>query len=622
MPYALALLAIVAVVVGVSALARRWGASAPLVLTALGILISFVPVVPEVEVGPELILFGILPPLLYAAAIRTSLVDLGANKNVIGLLSVGLVIFTAAGVGVVTWLLTGVPLAAAIALGAVVAPPDAVAATAVARRIGLPRRIVTILEGESLFNDATAITILRTSIVAIGGSVTALDVGVEFARESLVGVGVGLAVAWLLAQVRRRIQDTTTDTALSFMAPWLAYLPAELLKGSGVLAVVIAGVLLGHKAPLIQTAQSRLAERINWTTIQYLLENAVFLVIGLQAHVIVAQVSESSLGLPRAILAAVVVFLTVVVLRPIWIAAFGVVLQLTPGLTRPEAFGRNGAVLSWAGMRGVVTLAAVQLLPEDTPLREVLVFIALVVVVATLLIQGLTLPALARRLNVRGPDPREDALQQASVLERATAKGNEELDSLTDDDTPPQIVDQLRAVGQRRTHLAWERLGETRDDQPSPNEAYRRLRRRMLEKERSEVLRIRDTGTVDHEVLEQVMSTLDLEESMLTIADDRNDRYQERLILTPESQRGDCEHLRDAPHKVRPQTPEGCADCLREGLVWVNLRMCLSCGNVGCCDSSIGNHATNHYQSTEHPVMRSFEPGEAWRWCYVDDLLG
>ncbi|MDQ6716496.1 MAG: Na+/H+ antiporter [Actinomycetota bacterium] len=622
MPVALTLLAVVAVVVGVSALARRYGASAPLVLTAVGILMSFVPAIPEVTVGPELILLGILPPLLYATAIRTSLIDLGANKNVIGLLSVGLVVFTAAGVGLVTWWLIGIPFSAAIALGAVVAPPDAVAATAVARRIGLPRRVVTILEGESLFNDATAITILRTSIVAIGGSVTAFDVGIEFAREAIGGVLVGLAVAWVLAQVRKRVTDTTTDTALSFMAPWLAYLPAEGIHASGVLAVVITGVLLGHKAPVIQTAQSRLAERINWTTIQYLLENAVFLVIGLQAHLIISDVSQSALGLPRSILAAAAVLLTVVVLRPIWIAAFGVVLRLTPRLTRPEAFGRNGAVLSWAGMRGVVTLAAVQLLPAETPLRTVLVFVALTVVAATLLIQGLTLPALARRLDVRAPDPREDALQQASVLERATAKGNAELDRLSDVDTPPQIVDQLRAVGQRRTHLAWERLGETRDDQPSPNEAYRRLRRKMLEKEREEVLRIRDTGTVDHEVLEEVMSTLDLEESMLTIADNRNERFNERLITTPDAQRGDCEHLKDAPHKARPQTPEGCVDCLREGLVWVNLRLCLLCGNVGCCDSSIGNHATKHYQGSEHPVMRSFEPGEAWRWCYVDELLG
>ena len=141
--------------------------------------------------------------------------------------------------------------------------------------------------------------------------------------------------------------------------------------------------------------------------------------------------------------------------------------------------------------------------------------------------------------------------------------------------TPPQIVDQLRAAGQRRTHLAWERLGEPRDDQPSPNEAYRRLRRKMLKAEREEVLRIRDTGTVDDDVLDEVMQTLDLEESMLTIADDRNARYEGRVILTPESQRGDCEHLQDAPQNCRPNTPEGCEDCLREGPVWVHLRMCL-----------------------------------------------
>ena len=251
-----------------------------------------------------------------------------------------------------------------------------------------------------------------------------------------------------------------------------------------------------------------------------------------------------------------------------------------------------------------------------------LIFVALAVVVGTLLIQGLTLPAVARALDVHGPDPREDALQTASVLEHAVTKGNEELERLTDDNTPPQIVDQLRAVGQRRTHLAWERLGETRKDQPSPNEAYRRLRRKMLKAEREEVLRIRDTGSVDHDVLDEVMQTLDLEESMLTIADDRNTRYEGRVILTPESQRGDCEHLQDAPQNCRPNTPEGCEDCIREGLVWVNLRMCLACGNVGCCDSSIGNHATKHFQKTEHPVMRSFEPGEAWRWCYVDEILG
>ena len=333
-------------------------------------------------------------------------------------------------------------------------------------------------------------------------------------------------------------------------------------------------MLLGHKAPLIQTAPSRLAERINWTTIQYLLENAVFLVIGLQTHAIVEGVVNSPLGLPRAILVAVAVFLTVVLLRPSG-SSRSASSSADARARRPDAFWRNGTVLSWAGMRGVVTLAAVLLLPEDTPYREVLIFVALAVVVGTLLIQGLTLPALAKALDVHGPDPREDALQSASVLEHAVTKGNEELERLTDDNTPPQIVDQLRAVGQRRTHLAWERLGETRDDQPSPNEAYRRLRRKMLKAEREEVLRIRDTGssttTSSRRSCRRSTSRSRCSPSPTT----GTQRYDNRLILTPESQRGDCEHLQDAPQKTRPVTPEGCEDCLREGLVWVNLRMCL-----------------------------------------------
>jgi len=279
---ALTLLAIAAVVVLVAATARRLGASAPLLLVAVGAVLSFVPAVPEVEVGPQVILLGILPPLLYAASIRTSLVDLGANKRVIGLLSVGLVLFTALGVALVVWKLLDVPFAVALALGGIVAPPDAVAATAVARRIGLPRRIVTILEGESLFNDATALVVVRTAILAIAGAVSLAEVGVSFLTAAVGGVVVGLAVAWVLARIRRAVTDTTTDTALSFLAPWLAYLPAEVVHASGVLAVVVCGVLLGHKAPVIQSAQSRMAERLNWTTIQYLLENAVFLIIGLQ----------------------------------------------------------------------------------------------------------------------------------------------------------------------------------------------------------------------------------------------------------------------------------------------------------------------------------------------------
>jgi len=619
---ALTLVAIAAVVVLVAATARRLGASAPLLLVAVGVVLSFIPAVPEVEVGPEVILLGILPPLLYAASIRTSLVDLGANKRVIGLLSVGLVIFTAFGVALVVWRLLDVPFAAALAVGGVVAPPDAVAATAVARRIGLPRRIVTILEGESLFNDATVLVTVRVAIVAIAGTVSLAQVGVDFLRAAIGGILVGLVIAWVLARIRRAVTDTTTDTALSFIAPWLAYLPAEAVHASGVLAVVVCGILLGHKAPVIQSAQSRMAERLNWTTIQYLLENAVFLIIGLQAHLIFTAVARSSFGLGPAIELSLVVLLAVMLLRPVWILLFGALLWLAPGKRFDSRYFRTGLVLSWAGMRGVVTLAAAFLLPLTTPHRETLVFLALVVTIGTLLIQGLTLPSLARWLDVHGPDPREDALQTATVLQRAVARGNAELERHVTPDTPTEILDQLRLIGQRRTDLAWEQLGVTREDEPSPNESYRRLRRMMLVAEREEVLRLRDTGILDHEVLDEVMRTLDLEESMLAGIEARTNRLQQRIILTPEPQRGDCEHLREVAVCVEPQTPEGCVDCLREGLTWVNLRLCLRCGNVGCCDSSIGRHADRHHDATDHPVMRSFEPGEAWRWCYVDEILG
>ena len=290
---AVALLALTAAGVAVAALARRWELSAPLLLTLTGIAASFVPALPPVHVDPEVILLGLLPPLLYGAAIRTSLLELGSNRRNIGLLSVALVVLTAVVVGLVVWRLLDVPLALAIAFGGVVAPPDAVAATAIARRIGLPRRIVTILEGESLFNDATALVIVRTGVLALGAAVTLGQVTVGFLWAAGGGVLAGVIVAKLVNAVRRRLTDTTTDTALSFMVPWLAYLPAEAAHCSGVLAVVVAGVLLGHSAPVAQTAVSRMSERINWNTVEFLLQNAVFLLIGLQAKGIVEDVSAT-----------------------------------------------------------------------------------------------------------------------------------------------------------------------------------------------------------------------------------------------------------------------------------------------------------------------------------------
>jgi CPA1 family monovalent cation:H+ antiporter len=247
------------------------------------------------------------------------------------------------------------------------------------------------------------------------------------------------------------------------------------------------------------------------------------------------------------------------------------------------------AIISWAGMRGVVTLAAAFTLPSETPQRSILVMAAMVVTVGTLLIQGTTLPWLARRLRVRGPDPREDALQEATILQAAVAAGLKALEEC--DEVEPGLVEQLRVRSEKRTNIVWERLGQGRED--------------------------------SLEVLLHVLGQLDIEESMLDRIEERTATLRDEPLLPPERPDDECEHLAAHHNRfVAPRTPQGCEECLRDGTVWVHLRLCLDCGHVGCCNSSVGKHADGHFRDVRHPVMRSFEPGEAWRWCYVDEQLG
>ena len=296
MHIALSIVAIAIVVLAVTALANRLRFSAPLLLIVAGVGASFIPTINLPRLSPEIILLGFLPPLLYAAAIRTSVIDFRANRRSIASLSVLLVVVTALGIGLITWLILPVSFAVAFTLGAVVAPPDAVAATTIARRVGLPRRLVTILEGESLVNDATAITCLRVGLVAIGGTVSAGGATLGFLIALVGGAAVGLALTFIVVPIRRRITQPAFDTAISMIVPFAAYLPAEEIhlgdyRGSGVIAVVVAGLALGHKSPVIQTGQSRLSERVNWATIQLLLENTVFFLIGLEVLRIVRAIS-------------------------------------------------------------------------------------------------------------------------------------------------------------------------------------------------------------------------------------------------------------------------------------------------------------------------------------------
>ncbi|WP_449289780.1 Na+/H+ antiporter [Nocardia rhizosphaerae] len=600
-----------------AALARRFGVSEPLVLTVAGVAASYLPMVPQVHLEPEVVLLGLLPPLLYTAALRTSLVDFKDNVRTIVSLSVGLILFTTFAVAVVAWWLLPIPFAAAVALGAVVAPPDAVAATAIARRTGMPRSIVTVLEDESLFNDATALVSLRSAIAAMAGAVTVAQIGGDFLIAAVGGAAIGAAVAAALALLRTRINDPVLDTSLSLLAPFVAYLPAEHVHASGVIAVVTCGMILGHGAQRWQGAASRVAESTNWRTIGFLLESTVFLVIGLQVRWIVEGAWRSGLDHTTLLLAAAAVLAAVLLARPIWVFTPVLLARL---LGRPTEPLSHAAVVSWAGMRGVVTLAAVLLLPDSTPQLPVLELLALVVVGGTLLVQGTSLPWLVRLLRLRGPSRAEDALAKAELLQQASTAGLAELDRRIEPDTPAPVIESLRQRLQWRTNAAWERLGRPEAEVATPTAEYRRLRLAMLDAERAAVLRVRDAGTADYEVLQHVLARLDLEESMIDRFDEADDEPRVEP-LTGATATG-CTHLEHAPLLREPAGALECARCVEEGLTWVHLRLCTDCGYIGCCESSPGNHATAHFAATAHPVIRSIEPGEVWRWCYVDELLG
>lgn len=600
-------------VLAVTWAAERSGWSAPLLLMLVGVLGSVLPFVHVPELEPELVLVVLLPPLLYASAVNTSLVEFRRNLASIAWLSVGLVVVTLVAVGVVVASVLGVPLPAALALGAIVAPPDAVAASAVARRVGLPRSVVSLLEGESLVNDATALVSLRSALLALSATLSFWAVMGDFAWAVVSAVGIGALVARVGGFIFRILPSTDFTTSLTFLLPFVAFVPTEEVGGSGVLAVVVAGLVLGHRSQVEQGPEDRLAGRITWRSIQFLLENSVFLLIGLQARTIWSDVAGSDHGWPLILATCAAVLATVVLVR---LAAVLATYALTR--RRTDAPSLAGAVVvGWAGMRGVVTLAAALSLPQAVPGREVLVLAALVVTAGTLLLQGLTLPWVARRVGLRGPDPREDAIEEAMILQRATGEAFATVEATVSDDERSHLVD-LRERQTTALNAVWERLG--RADVNTPATTRGRLYLRLLQAQRAAVLRIRDAGEADPSVLASVLAQLDVQETIAARLDARAGTASDGHLSLARSAEP-CAHLEDAPACVVPRTPEGCPDCAAEGLRPVHLRLCLTCGNVGCCDSSVGRHATRHFEKSGHPVMRSFEPGESWRWCYLDQLI-
>lgn len=521
--HGLPLIALLVGVLGLTALARRTGASPPLVLVVAGLAASFVPGMPDYQIDPELILLVLLPPLLYSAALDSSAVSIRANLSAITSLALGLVLFTTFAVGFVAHLLLPeLPLAAAFVLGAVVAPPDAVAAVAVGRRLGLPRRVMTVLGGESLFNDATALTAYRVAVAATAGAGMSLPAGVAvFALAAGGGVAIGLVIGLVVHRVRMALRDAKLESAIGLVVPFGAYLLAEEMHASGVLAVVVAGLYLGHHAPQAGYA-TRLQDGAVWRAADTVLEALVFGIIGLQLAAVVAAVRGSLVELT---LAALVLTAVVIVVRPVWVFPTAYIRgALFPRLPRRRQVDRipwqYPAVVSWAGMRGVVSVAAAAALPVGFPQRDLVIFLAYFVTVATLLLQGLTLPWVIRRLGVRATESQTDALAEAQAQHAAAQSSLTRLEDLVAELDREQHVDQvalrLRNWAEHRSRSAWERLGRTAEEiGEGPTELFRRLRREMVAAERQTFVRLRGQGAIDDEVLRRVLHELDLEEALL-----------------------------------------------------------------------------------------------------------
>jgi Na+/H+ antiporter len=522
----LLLLVLMVAVGGLGVLAGAVRVPYPIVLVLGGLVLGFVPGVPPAELPPELVLVLFLPPLLYQAAFFSSPRDLRADLRVITLLAVGLVLATMSAVAAVAHaLVPGLPWAAAFTLGAIVSPTDPLAATAIARRLGVPRRLVTILEGESLVNDATALVAYRLAVGAVvAGSFTLWEAGLRFVAGAVGGVAIGLAVGWLLAEARRLTDDPVVEIVLSVVTGYAAYLPADRLGASGVLAAVTAGLYVGWRAPELASPATRLLGFSFWEVLVYLLNAVLFVLVGLQLHPILSELSGSSVA--TLVGQAALVSAVVIAVRVGW--GFTVtylirVLDRRPAQRARRTGPRERLMAGWSGMRGAVSLAAALALPLETstgqgfPQRNLIIFVTFAVILATLVLQGLTLPWLIRRLGLQRDD--SEAQEELWGRLRATDAALARLEELAGEDwTRDDTVERMRGLYQFRRRRLKARAGYLADDGYQDRSlAYQRLVRELLEAQRREIVLLRNQGEISNEVMHRIERDLDLEDARLEI---------------------------------------------------------------------------------------------------------
>ncbi|AOS92862.1 sodium:proton antiporter [Mycobacterium intracellulare subsp. chimaera] len=575
------LLGAVAVIVLVNWISERTGLPSAPLLVLVGIGYALVPG-PNISLEPDVVMTCILPPLLFNAALESSLVGIRRNLRTVISLSVVLVLLTAASVGIAFGLLvSGATLAVGMVLGAAVAPTDPVAALAVARKEGLPLNIVTLIEGEGLLNDATALTTLSVAITVARGAAFSVPSAIrEFALAALGGLAVGMVFAYFRRLLRRWRHDVLTANAISLATPFVTYLVAEELSASGVLAVVVCGLIVGHDSPRLESGASRLQTRAVWRLVNFLLEGLVFLLIGHQLPAILDDLGGYDLS--TIVVAVSVTVAVVLVVRPLW-------LLLTQSLPRPlrtrlgnvsgsadaadaddandandadepdgpdgpgesdtgrrrnrtseRLSGREVLVLSWAGTRGVVSLAAIFAVPFVTdsrapfPDRDLLLFCTLVVVLVTLIGQGITFGPLVRALGLRA-----DATDELRLRNRARAAAVQaaldrldSLDQQDDVDVDPRVIDGVRQQLSARLERYQHRLNLLSDAAEAPAapryEAAVAIRRIAIDAQRDELVRWRDAGMLPDQSLRAIERELDHEESTLPMRTRRARRRTQR----------------------------------------------------------------------------------------------
>ena len=569
----LPLIILVACSVAITAFARKRGWPAPLLVTAVALAVSFIPGLPEFEIEPELILTIVLPPLLYSSSLEVSFQGFARSRKHIYRLGVGLVLVTALAVGLLAWwLIPGISLPEALLLGAVVSPPDAVSAAAIGQKLGLPRHVMTVLSGESLINDAASLTLFKVFVAIVLGSGYSLlaDVGI-FGAAIGIGVVVGVVVGGLFVRLRGRLDDPVIETIIGLLLPFALYIGAEHIGfgpfvGSGVIAVVAAGLVVGFNAPRAGYA-TRLQERPVWSAIDLLLEGFVFALIGLQLKGNLEGVAETGLGVWPTVGIAAVVLAAVIVVRPLFVyptyylSLFGdrrdrrglekrqAIQQKRAAmwLERERKRGRepdqqtlariNGrreepdkrmnwrelGVVSWTGMRGVVTLAAAASIPESLEARDTLVFIAFFVTVGTLLLQGLTLPLVITALRVTDPGQKErDLAEERRVATIALAEGVAFADSHRDEwvakygeTIADQVLERMRGQVARDEAESKTQSTDVAGGSRFDAKQILALRKEILRFRREVLIRERDAGTIDEEVMREVLLGIDAEEFAL-----------------------------------------------------------------------------------------------------------